>query len=174
MRRRFYGSPPINFNPLHPAPALPKPHYPSKSTTTLASLVKGRWLDGKAQALTLLHLLAIRPPFLYCKLFCRQDGGIVTPPYPRPAPKIAPHSMSERKCGGVVESCLLCWFRIVRNLGQALSRILAFAVVWVAASLQRLCATAIVHPCTSCLLCWFRIVPRQPFGLPHRVATKCG
>ena len=34
--------------------------------------------------------------------------------------------------------------------------------------------TAIVHPCTSCLLCWFRIVPRQPFGLPHRVATKCG
>ena len=48
--------------------------------------------------------------------------------------------------GGVVEMCLLCWFRIVRNLGQALSRILAFAVVWVGASLRRLCATAIVHP----------------------------
>ena len=45
----------------------------------LASLVKGRWLDGKAQALTLLHLLAICPLFLYCILFCRQDGGIVTP-----------------------------------------------------------------------------------------------
>ena len=29
----------------------------------LASLVKGRWLDGKAQALTLLHLLAICPLF---------------------------------------------------------------------------------------------------------------
>ena len=99
MRRRFYGSPPINFNPLHPAPALPKPHCPLPRTK-LASLVKGRWLDGKAQALTLLHLLAIRPPFLYCKLFCRQDGGIVTPPYPRPAPKIAPHSLSDRKCGG--------------------------------------------------------------------------
>lgn len=44
-----------------------------------------------------------------------------------------------------VESCLLCWFRIVRNFGQALSRILAFAVVGVGASLCRLCATAIVH-----------------------------
>ena len=39
------------------------------------------------QALTLLHLLAIRPPFLYCKLFCRQDGGIVTPPSLRPSTK---------------------------------------------------------------------------------------
>ena len=47
------------------------------------------------------------------------------------------------------------------------------AVVGVGASLRRLWATAIVHPCTSCLLCWFRVVPRQPFGLPHRVATKC-
>ena len=44
------------------------------------SLVKGRWIDGKAQTLTLLHLLAICSPFLYCKLFCRQDGGIATPP----------------------------------------------------------------------------------------------
>ena len=51
----------------------------------LASLVKGRWLDGKAQALTLLHLLAICPLFLYCILFCRQDEGIVTPP------SLAPH-----------------------------------------------------------------------------------
>ena len=34
---------------------LPKPHYPSPCTTTLASLVKGRWLDGKAQTVALLH-----------------------------------------------------------------------------------------------------------------------
>ena len=73
----------------HPASALPKPHCPLPRTK-LASLVKGRWLDGKAQALTLLHLLAIRPPFLYCKLFCRQDGGIVTPPSLPAAPKKAP------------------------------------------------------------------------------------
>ena len=45
--------------------ALPvsHPHYPTKNANALASLVKGRWLDGKAQALTLLHLLAICPPF---------------------------------------------------------------------------------------------------------------
>jgi len=56
-----------------------KPHYPSKIANTLASLVKGRWIDGKAQTVALLRLLAVYPPFLCYKLFCRQDGGIVTP-----------------------------------------------------------------------------------------------
>ena len=58
---------------------LSNSHYPLPRTK-LASLVKGRWISGKAQTLTLLHLLAICSPFLYCKLFCRQDGGIATPP----------------------------------------------------------------------------------------------
>ena len=35
-------------------PTIPKPHYPSPCTTTLASLVKGRWIDGKAQTVALL------------------------------------------------------------------------------------------------------------------------
>ena len=70
---------------------------------------------------------------------------------PPAAPKIIPRLLSGRKCSGVVESCLLCWFRIVRNFGQALSRILAFAVVWVAAS---------VH--------------RQPFVPLHRATALCG
>ena len=60
------------------ADMLSHPHHPSPRTK-LASLVKGRWIGGKAQTLTLLHLLAICSPFLYCKLFCRQDGGIATP-----------------------------------------------------------------------------------------------
>ena len=36
-------------------PTLPNPHYPSKIADTLASLVKGRWLDGKAQTVALLR-----------------------------------------------------------------------------------------------------------------------
>ena len=60
------------------------------------------------------------------------------------APKIIPRLLSGRKCSGM-SNCGR-WGRIVRNFGQALSRILAFAVVWVGASLRRLCATAIVHP----------------------------
>ena len=48
--------------------------------TKLASLVKGRWIDGKAQTVASLRLLAIYPPFLFAKLFCRQDGGIASPP----------------------------------------------------------------------------------------------
>ena len=50
----------------------------SLALTKLASLVKGRWIDGKAQTLLCCFLLAICPPFLYCKLFCRQDGGIAS------------------------------------------------------------------------------------------------
>ncbi len=51
----------------------------------LASLVKGRWIDGKAQTVASLRLLAIYPHFLFAKLFCRQDGGIATPPtFPNP------------------------------------------------------------------------------------------
>ena len=57
-------------------------HYPSKISNNLASLVKGRWLDGNAQALTLLRLLAAHQPFLFTKLFRRQDGGIVFLPHP--------------------------------------------------------------------------------------------
>ncbi len=75
--------------------------------------------------------------------------------------------------GGGVELCLLCWFRIVRNSGQALSRILAFAVVWVGASLRRLCATAIVHPCTTRTV---RVRPPAPkkAGLYLFVVVKVG
>ncbi len=69
--------------PLHRPTPFPQPlqkdNTPSPRTTTLASLVKGRWIGGKAQTLTLLYLLVICSPFLYCKLFCRQDRGIATP-----------------------------------------------------------------------------------------------
>ena len=45
--------------PLHrilpPSQPLQKDNNPSPRTTTLASLVKGRWIDGKAQTVALLH-----------------------------------------------------------------------------------------------------------------------
>ena len=56
-----------------------KPTLSSEKRYILASLVKGRWIDGKPQTVALLHLLAIYPSFLCYKLFCRQDGGIATP-----------------------------------------------------------------------------------------------
>ena len=71
----------LYFNCHLSSPTLPKPYYPSLRTK-LASLVKGRWIDGKTQTVTLLRLLAICLPFLYCKLFCRQDGGIAFLPHP--------------------------------------------------------------------------------------------
>ena len=58
------------------APTLPKPHYPLLCTTTLASLVKGRWIDGKAQVLILLLSACDMPTIFMLQTFCRQDGGI--------------------------------------------------------------------------------------------------
>ena len=63
------------------APTLPKPHYPLLCTIALASLVKGRWIDGKAQTVALLHFTCDTSAFLFTKLFCRQDGGIAKLPH---------------------------------------------------------------------------------------------
>ena len=72
-------------------PTLPNPHYPSKTTNTLASLVKGRWIDGKAQTVALLCLNCDTPALFITKPFCRQDGGIA-------APTFAPHYPTRFSC----------------------------------------------------------------------------
>ena len=56
------------------------PHYPLLCTITLASLVKGRWIDGKAQALILLLSACDMPTIFMLQTFCRQDGGIAQQP----------------------------------------------------------------------------------------------
>ena len=62
-------------------PTIPKPHYPSKIANTLASLVKGRWIDGKAQTVALLRFACDTSAFFIHQSFCRQDGGIATSPF---------------------------------------------------------------------------------------------
>ena len=59
---------------------FPKPHHSLLCTITLASLVKGRWIDGKAQALILLLSACDMPTIFMLQTFCRQDGGIASPP----------------------------------------------------------------------------------------------
>ena len=69
---------------------LPKPHYPLLCTTTLASLVKGRWIDGKPQTVALLRFACDTSAFLIYQTFCRQDGGIAQQPFaPHNPPKTA-------------------------------------------------------------------------------------
>ena len=67
--------------PLAPHQPFQKPHYPSKIANTLASLVKGRWIDGKAQTVALLHFACDTSTFLIYQTFRRQDGGIAIPPF---------------------------------------------------------------------------------------------
>ena len=63
--------------------ALPvsHPHYPSPRTITLASLVKGRWLDGTTQTVALLRPACDMSALFILQTFCRQDGGIAIPPF---------------------------------------------------------------------------------------------
>ena len=72
------------------APTLPKPHYPSPHTK-LASLVKGRWIDGKAQTVALLRFICDISAFFMLQTFLtsrRRDCHTTT----RPAPTLPkPH-----------------------------------------------------------------------------------
>ena len=60
-------------------------HHPFQNRTiprlalNLPPLSKGGGLTARHKLLLCCVLLAICPPFLCYKLFCRQDGGIVTP-----------------------------------------------------------------------------------------------
>ena len=62
-------------------------------------------MTARHKLLLCCFLLAICPPFLYCKLFCRQDGGIATPLAPSmrfSTPSLEKHYVlaSPRKRGG--------------------------------------------------------------------------
>ena len=62
------------FNSAPPQPPLRT--IPRKTLSHLPPLSKGGGLTARHKLLLCCFLLAICPPFLYCKLFCRQDGGI--------------------------------------------------------------------------------------------------
>ena len=69
----------------------------SKLPSPLPPLSKGGGLTARHKLLLCCVLIAIRPPFQFIKLFCRQDGGIVTSNLSIPTafvkspPPLAPH-----------------------------------------------------------------------------------
>ena len=113
-------------NPPSLRPNLPKPHYPLLRTK-LASLVKGRWLDGTTQTVACCVLIATHPPFLFTKLFCRQDGGIAIPP------SLAPHQLSQN-----------------RTIPLAFRRASVCVCLYGFASVQNSGHTRLRHPCLAC------------------------
>ena len=79
------------------APTLPKPHYPLPRTIALASLVKGRWIDGKAQTVASLRFTCDTPVFFIHQTFLpsRRRDCLTTIPLSSPTlPK--PHYPSPR------------------------------------------------------------------------------
>ena len=117
------------------ASTLPKPHYPSKTANTLASLVKGRWIDGKTQTVALLLSACDIPTLFILQTFLpsrRRDCSAT----PRPAPALPkPHYPSKTAntlaslikgevlspekiratTGGIVPPSLACYITTLQN-----------------------------------------------------------
>ena len=78
---RFTVTPPTTLSkappPLRPNQPSQNRTIPRKTLSHLPPLSKGGGLTAMHKLLLCCFLLAICPPFLYCKLFCCQDGGIV-------------------------------------------------------------------------------------------------
>ena len=99
----------LSFQSHLSSPPLPKPHYPFTSHHILASLVKGRWIDGKAQALILLLSACEMPNIFMLQTFlpsrrrdCLISALCPAPTLPKPhyPTKIATTLASPRKRGG--------------------------------------------------------------------------
>ena len=75
--RRDYFTP---TEPLYSHNLLKITSTVSPRTMPLPPLSKGGGLTARHKLLLCCVLLATRPPFLFTKLFCRQDGGIASPP----------------------------------------------------------------------------------------------
>ncbi len=65
-------------DPLHPHNPRKRTIIPRPAPPHLPPLSKGGGLTARHKLLLCCVLLAIYPLFLYCKLFCRQDGGIAS------------------------------------------------------------------------------------------------
>ena len=128
--------------------ALPvsHPHYPTKNANALASLVKGRWLDGKAQALTLCIYLRYAHHFYIANFSAAKTEGLSRHHLLVPAPKIIPCSLSERNCGGVCRNVLALLVSHRAKLGASTITHPCVCGRWGRCIVQRLCSTAIVHP----------------------------
>ena len=106
--------------PFHPHNLLKSTSTVSPRTITLASLVKGRWLDGKTQTIALLRFTCNTSAFIFTKLLCRQDGGIALRPptsqFPQPLqkdiPRFAPSPLPYERSAG---------FASLRNSGRSTS-----------------------------------------------------
>ena len=63
------------------APTLPKPHYPTLSTTFLPPLSKGGGLTARHKLSLCCIFTCDTSAFFIHQTFCRQDGGIAIPPF---------------------------------------------------------------------------------------------
>ena len=83
--------------PPRPSRNLSKSTPRPRTALNLPPLSKGGGLTARHKLLLCCVLLTTRPPFLFIKLFCLQDGGIASPPSlactnpPKPALSLASH-----------------------------------------------------------------------------------
>ena len=83
-----------------------KPHYPSPRTK-LASLVKGRWIDGKTQTVALLRFTCDMPTLFMLQTLLpsrRRDCHSITPSQNLTIPRKSPQPLPLNECSGIAIS----------------------------------------------------------------------
>ena len=81
-------------NPLHPHSHFKRTSTASPHTNTLASLVKGRWIDGTTQTFVLLLPACVMPTFFILQTFLpsrRRDCSPFAPSMRFSALSLSPH-----------------------------------------------------------------------------------
>ena len=89
-------------------PTIPNPHYPSKIANTLASLVKGRWIDGKAQTVALLLSACDMPTLFILQTFLPSRRRDCSPS----APSIRFYTLSHSLFVGERALSRVTWFTL--------------------------------------------------------------
>ena len=140
--RSFQASLPCSLLPLHLMLPFPQPlqndNNPLPHTMFLPPLSKGGGLTARHKLLSCCVLLATRPPFLFTKLFCRQDGGIAIPSF-------ASHYHSRFSSGEGL--CVLSWLCVHCNRGRLRSVRHCLVSHQCRCVLQRLSVADFMHPC---------------------------
>ena len=133
------------FSALSHAPHQPSQNrtIPRKLLTPLPPLSKGGGLKARHKLLLCCFLLAICPPFLYCKLFCRKTEGLLSI---RTINEIF-RTISITFRTAIV--CVLIWFCIC-TIPLAFRRVSVCVCFICFASLRNFGHTRLRHPCLAC------------------------
>ena len=169
-RNKQSRNPPLSAQPFQNR-TIPRPAPPH-----LPPLSKGGGLTARHKLLLCCVLIATHLPFLFTKLFCRQDGGIATPLLPKPhfpsKSTISLPPLSKVRCCrpkefGRLPEGLPHHSSQNRTIPPAFRRVSVCVCLYGFASVQNLGHTRLRHPCLF-MNALLALRPAKPLGVHFR------